>query len=115
MRKALLTALLAGALTAALAGPALAGQNFDASGGRAGDTITVTTGSGDVFESFVLADLPQRGKFQKLVPTADGLTTDFGPGDAGYLGGRWWIDINGNNVIDEGDLTFLCPLLGPAL
>lgn len=115
MRRALLTTLMAGALTVALAVPALAHHDFEnAAGGRAGTTLTVTTASGDVFESFVLTDLPQHGRFQKLVPTADGLTTAYGPGDPGYLGGRWWIDINGNDKIDEGEPTFLCPLLGPA-
>jgi len=42
-----------------------------------------------------------------------GLATEFGPGDTGYLGGRWWIDANGNSYMDEGDAFFLCPLLGP--
>jgi hypothetical protein len=42
-----------------------------------------------------------------------GLQTEFGPGDPGYVGGRWWVDANGNNQMDEGDTFFLCPLLGP--
>jgi hypothetical protein len=49
------------------------------------------------------------GRFQLLVNG----TTEFGPGDPGYLGGRWWEDLNGNGVQDEGDHFFLCPLLGP--
>ena len=40
------------------------------------------------------------------------LTTAYGPGDRGYLGGRWWLDANGNGAMDEGE-TFVCPLLGP--
>jgi hypothetical protein len=42
-----------------------------------------------------------------------GLTTLYGPGDVGYLGGRWWVDVNGDNAMDEGDHFFMCPLLGP--
>ena len=39
--------------------------------------------------------------------------TQYGPGDLGYLGGRWWLDVNGNGVMDEDDNYFICPLLGP--
>jgi len=39
--------------------------------------------------------------------------TKFGPGDPGYLGGRWWEDTNGKNEMDATDLYFLCPFLGP--
>ncbi len=39
--------------------------------------------------------------------------TEFGPGDVGYLGGRWYIDANGNDEVDYDEPTFLCPLLGP--
>ena len=42
-----------------------------------------------------------------------GLQTEFGPGDPGYVGGRWWIDLNGNGEMDPADKFFLCPLLGP--
>ncbi|MFZ2095110.1 MAG: hypothetical protein WAV05_00600 [Anaerolineales bacterium] len=31
----------------------------------------------------------------------------------GYLGGRWWVDVNGNGIQDAGDSFLLCPLLGP--
>ena len=68
------------------------------------------TSQGLYYDTFVSAEtLPPNGPFQKLV---DG-KTEFGPGDPGYLGGRWWIDNNGNNVMDEGDAYVLCPLLGP--
>jgi hypothetical protein len=50
-----------------------------------------------------------QGPFQKLVNG----TTEFGPGNPGYLGGRWWVDVNGNNTMDEGDRFLLCMLLGP--
>jgi hypothetical protein len=42
-----------------------------------------------------------------------GLFTEFGPRDTGYVGGRWWVDVNGNGEMDDGDSFFLCPLLPP--
>ena len=72
-------------------------------------TIYVTS-PGLYYDTFVSADtLPMQGPFQKL----DNHTTEFGPGEPGYLGGRWWVDVNGNNVMDEGDSFLLCMLLGP--
>lgn len=64
------------------------------------------------FDSIVGPDLPMKGRFQKLYMGEHGLTTKFGPGDPGYLGGRWWVDANGNEEMDEGDRFFSCPLLG---
>lgn len=72
------------------------------------------TGQGLVYDSIVLTGLPNQGPFQKLEmggPT--GLQTEFGPGDIGFVGGRWWVDANNDNVMDDGDAYFLCPLLGP--
>ncbi len=72
-------------------------------------TIYVTS-QGLYYDTFVSADtLPMQGPFQKLVNH----TTEFGPGEPGYLGGRWWVDVNGNNVMDEGDSFLSCMLLGP--
>jgi hypothetical protein len=69
------------------------------------------------FDTFVAKDpLPMEGPFQLLQDTdGDGVgdTTQYGPGAPGYLGGRWWVDLNGNGTQDEGDHFFLCPLLGP--
>ena len=59
--------------------------------------------------------LPQHGPFQELRPgegPGGTLATEFGPGDPGYVGGRWWVDANGNGEMDEGDAFFSCPLLG---
>jgi hypothetical protein len=57
------------------------------------------------YDSIVTADpLPPFGNFQVLWEGANGLTTDFGPGDAGYLGGRW---------VKDGNHFFSCPLMGP--
>ena len=82
-----------------------------ATGGRAAsDMVVFVTSQGLYYDTFVARDpLPMEGKFQLL---ANG-TTEFGPGDPGYLGGRWWEDLNGNGVQDEGDHFFLCPLLPP--
>lgn len=60
------------------------------------------------YDTFVAKDpLPMEGRFQLLVNG----TTEFGPGDPGYLGGRWWEDLNLNGVQDAGDHFFLGPLL----
>ena len=68
------------------------------------------TSQGLYYDTFVTKDpLPFKGMFQKL----ENGTTEFGPGDPGYLGGRWWEDTNGNHIMDADDHYFLCPLLGP--
>jgi hypothetical protein len=64
------------------------------------------------YDSIVGPALPMEGRFQKLEMGAHGLETDFGPGDPGYLGGRWWVDANGDGEMNEGDAFFSCPLLG---
>jgi hypothetical protein len=80
-------------------------------GGRAGsDGVVYVTSQGLYYDTFVTNDpLPMNGEFQLLVSG----TTEFGPGDPGYLGGRWWEDLNANGVQDEADHFFHCPLLGP--
>jgi hypothetical protein len=80
-------------------------------GGRRGATgVIFVTGQGLYYDTFVATDpLPMHGPFQLL----ENGTTEFGPGDPGYLGGRWWEDLNHNGVQDEGDHFFLCPLLPP--
>jgi len=76
--------------------------------------VIYVTSQGLYYETFATADpLPMQGRFQKLEVVNGQPQTEFGPGDPGYLGGRWWMDTNGNNVMDEGDHFFLCPLLGP--
>jgi hypothetical protein len=80
-------------------------------GGRPGSTgVVFVTSQGLYFDTFVTVDpLPMHGPFQLLV---DG-RTEFGPGDPGYVGGRWWEDLNGNGIQDQGDHFFHCPLLPP--
>ena len=55
---------------------------------------------------------------QRIQPSMEmggpsGIMTEFGPGDPGYKGGRWWVDANGNGEMDEDDVYFLCPLIPP--
>lgn len=79
--------------------------------------VIYVTSQGLYYDTFVpVQTLPPHGRFQKLEPsTVPGATsqTEFGPGTPGYLGGRWWVDNNGNDIMDEGDSFLLCPLLGP--
>ena len=90
-------------------GDALAGVS--AKGGRAATAgVVYVTSQGLYYDTFVAQDpLPFQGRFQLI---ANG-ETQYGPGDPGYLGGRWWEDTNGNGVQDATDHYFLCPLLGP--
>src|SRR4051812_48983809 len=82
-----------------------------AGGGRAGTPgVVYVTSQGLYYDTFVVVDpLPMHGKFQLL----ENGQTEFGPGNPGYLGGRWWEDLNHNGTQDAGDHYFLCPLLGP--
>jgi hypothetical protein len=85
--------------------------SVSAKGGRAGsEGVVYVTGQGLYYDTFVAVDpLPMQGPFQLI----ENGQTEFGPGDPGYLGGRWWEDLNGNGVQDADDHYFLCPLLGP--
>ena len=115
MRRTIFVALMAGLLAVAMAVPALAAGKSGSSNGRAGsDLVIYVTGQDLYYDSIVAAkSVPMKGPFQQLVPTADGLQTEFGPGDHGYVGGRWWVDANGNGEMDSEDAFFVCPLLGP--
>jgi hypothetical protein len=53
--------------------------------------------------------LSREGEFQLL---SNG-RTEFGPGQVGYVGGRFWEDLNNNGIQDEGDHFFLSPLIPP--
>lgn len=81
--------------------------------GGEGAPVVYVESQGLYYDSIALTDLPMVGDFQELVPGTNGLATEFGPGEVGYLGGRWWIDVNMDDVMDADDLFFLCPLLGP--
>ncbi len=108
----LLSALILVGSASLVGSAALAGEN-DRSTGRGTGPVVYVTSQGLYYDSIVLADLPSNGEFQQLIPGENGLATEFGPGEPGHLGGRWWIDVNGDNYMDSGDKYFLCPLLGP--
>jgi hypothetical protein len=83
-------------------------------GGRGDGPVIYVTSQGLYYDSIVTADpLPWKGPFQKLEIVDGQLQTEFGPGDPGHRGGRWWADTNGNGYQDADDHYFLCPLLGP--
>lgn len=101
MRNVILTAGLSLALV--LAGPA---GSASASNPR---VVVYVTSQGLCYESVVAPNsLPNKGPFQELRaggPCGPGtFTTDFGPRDPGYVGGRW--------VTADGT-RFSCPLVGP--
>jgi hypothetical protein len=104
-----------GVSAAAEAAPAVETASRDvlttAAGGRAGSSgVVYVTSQGLYYDTFVARDpLPMEGRFQLLTNGQ----TEFGPGNPGYLGGRWWEDLNGNGVQDTTDHYFLCPLLPP--
>jgi hypothetical protein len=83
--------------------------------------VIYATNQGLYYDSIVGPALPQRGPFQQLFPPGlnpdwpdlETLSTEFGPGDVGYVGGRWWVDINLNGEMDDIDAFFSCPLIGP--
>jgi hypothetical protein len=90
-------------------------STVQSAGGRHTATgVIYVTDQGLYYDTFVAKDpLPMKGPFQPLTMGPHGAETPYGPGDPGYLGGRWWMDTNGNHVQDEEDHFFLCPLLGP--
>jgi hypothetical protein len=100
-------------VAAAIAPPASTSQNGGASPSRFGDRtpgVVYVTSQGLFYDTFVVKDpLPFEGRFQLLTAGE----TEFGPGQPGYLGGRWWEDLNEDGIQDAGDHYFLCPLLPP--
>lgn len=84
-----------------------------ADGRHQSDVVIYVTNQGLYYDSIVGPELPPHGPFQKLEMVDGQLQTEFGPGDPGYVGGRWWLDLNPNGEMDDGDLYFSCPLLGP--
>lgn len=105
-------------LAVVIVGAALASTQAlakDRTTGRGTGPVVYVESQGLFYDSIVLTELPSHGRFQQLKPGVgpSGLATEFGPGDVGYLGGRWWIDANDNGYQDEADAFFLCPLLGP--
>jgi hypothetical protein len=86
----------------------------DRESGRGTGPVVFVTSQGVYYDSIVVADpLPMKGRFQQLIPDMNGLSTEYGPGQPGHLGGRWWVDVKENEIMDDEDHFFLCPLLGP--
>ena len=78
--------------------------------GRGPAGVIFVRSQGLYYDTYTVADpLPFHERFQLL----ENGETEFGPGDPGYLGGRWWEDTNANGEMDPTDHYFLCPLLGP--
>jgi hypothetical protein len=107
-----MTLLAVGLLMGVMAAPAYARGK----GNPHPQPVVYVTSQGLAYDSIVLTDIPlvDGAPYQKLEMTGPtGLQTEFGPGDQGYVGGRWWVDANGNNEMDTEDAFFMCPLLGP--
>ena len=102
------TALL---FLAVIAGGAVIQGRADGRGGGPLSRPVIYVTSQDLFyDSIITADpLPGKGRFQLLEMGPNGLETEFGPTDPGYLGGRWKEDFNGDGVFHY----FMCPLLPP--
>ena len=113
MRRSIVILATVGMLVVALAVPAFARNT-----GRGTGPVVNVLSQGLTYDSIVVADpLPFNGtdNWQQLIPTAvmGVLNTQYGPGDVGYFGGRWFVDMDGDNLPSEGDHFFVCPLLGP--
>ena len=90
-----------------LGGLAVTARPAEAQRGQGAVGVVYVTSQGLYYDTFVTAEtLPPHGRFQLLV---DG-QTEFGPGDPGYLGGRWKVP---NPAAEDGYDYLLCPLLGP--
>jgi hypothetical protein len=101
-------------LCAALLASGAVHAKKDRTTGRGTGPVIYVTSQGLYYDSIVVVEsLPAKGRFQELVADMNGLSTEFGPGAPGHLGGRWWMDLNGNRMQDSEDHYFLCPLLGP--
>lgn len=94
----------------------LVASNAAAGGRQDSDVVVYVSSQGLYYDSIITArTLPPKGPFQKLEPGGPhgGPMTEWGPGDHDYVGGRWWMDTNGDGEMDAGDAYFVCPLLGP--
>lgn len=101
----------AAAILLATTGVALAKERTT---GRGTGPVVYVASQGLYYDSIVLVDpLPMKGRFQELYMGENGPTTDYGPGDHGHVGGRWWIDLDEDGAMGPDDMYFLCPLLGP--
>ncbi|MHC4957820.1 MAG: hypothetical protein ACYTGN_05540 [Planctomycetota bacterium] len=97
--------LMFGVGAIALVALAMLAQDARANRGDGALGVVYVRSQGLYYDTFVAADeLPPHGRFQLL---EDG-ETEYGPGDKGYVGGRWKVSDG-----EGGYNYFLCPLLGP--
>jgi hypothetical protein len=109
MRNILTNSLAAVALIAASYGPAAASPDGIAADNPHARPVIYVTSQNLYYDSIITANpLPPRGRFQLLEMGPNGLQTEFGKGDRGYVGGRWAEDFDGDGVFHY----FACPLLG---
>lgn len=104
------------ASTIAMTASSVYANNHSKGIGVPGKAVVYVTSQDRYFGTLLLKELPYNGtqNYQRLEfdgPT--GVQTEFGPTDTGYYGGRWWVDSNINGMMDDDDMYFLCPLLGP--
>jgi len=113
--KLLTTIALAGAMT--MMTTSVLAKERTKGRGASGFPVIYVTSQDLYYDTVLLGDLPYNGteNFQQLEPGVGptGVQTEFGPTDTEYFGGRWWVDANMNGYMDEEDVYFLCPLLGP--
>ena len=113
IKKSALVALVI-AISLVFAVPAFAGGPPPGlPGGERARPVVYVESQGLYYDSIVGPSLPMKGRFQKLEVVEGQLVTEFGPGDHDFVGGRWWMDANNDNIMNEGDAFFSCPLLGP--
>lgn len=92
-----------------LVAPGIVNADRGGTGGRGDGPVIYVTGQDLYYDSIIAAmPVPARGRFQELQMVDGQLQTEFGPGDKGYVGGRWHVTTE-----DGEDLYFVCPLLGP--
>lgn len=110
------------ALFCAVAVPvlAMALPSLTVAGRGNGPTGLIYVATQDLYyDTIGLMDLPDKGPFQTLVVDLDSdgnivsAVTDYGPGDTGYLGGRWEAWIYDSDGMLMGIRHFECPLLPP--
>ena len=88
---------------------ALGDEAAEANRGNGALGVVYVRSQGLYYDTFVTRDpLPPRGRFQLLEDKGNGPETEWGPGDKGYVGGRWKMSDG-----QGGYNYFLCPLLGP--
>ncbi len=110
MRKALIVSMLGVVAVIAAAAVSLGTADAKKAPKSLPRVVVYVESQGLCYDSIVTAqNLPAHGPFQDLeMDAADhcgsGLKTAYGPGDQGYVGGRW--------LTPDGS-RFLCPLLGP--